>query len=699
MRPIRARWHRWGLVDAVVGAVCLLCASPPPVVAQARPDSTRADPAATDTTVVELETIRVRTTRALATATGASAVRLSLSAPSLVPVPLLEDALRSMPFIQVRENSRGEAQLTLRGTESRQVAVLVDGVPLTLGWDARTDLSVIPVAAARQVQLYRGLSSVLHGPNVLGGVVEVDISRGDVSPDPPISALDGGIDDTGAAVAGLRFGRESALGDRTLWLQAGAGFRSRSGVPLASGVQQPVDQEDGRRLNSDLDHVSGFFAARYGAALGAWVSLSSFAFRAEKGVPPELHISDPRRWRIPETARVVTALSAGTGWRKTPLGEGDLEASLGVDFGDTQIDQYETLAYRTVEEREFADDRTLTARLMGDHTLGGGTIRSAFTWAETRHDERLDPGDTSRFRQRLYSLGLEVEQPLLSNHGSDDLFSDVRLTVGGSLDRASTPETGGREPRDPITEWGTRVGASVQFGSWDGRLHLGVSRRVRFPSLRELYSGALGRFVPNPDLQPEKLRVIEAGITGNARALSGALEGQVVFFQQRFSDAIVRTGLGDGRFMRENRNRVRAAGVELLAAVRWTHVELGGDLTWQNVTLTDQTAPAAQQRAEYQPEIAGGVDLTGRFPAGFTASLELDMVGRQFCVDPDTGADLALDATARLDLLATREWTLGGPLHRLRTTVALDNVADQAVFDQCGLPQPGRLLRFQVQIG
>ncbi len=679
-------------------AVCVFSTMPPPVVAQARPDSTRAGPTATDTTVVELEAISVRAMRALATSAGASAVRLSLSSPSLVPVPILEDALRSMPFVQVRENSRGEAQLTLRGTESRQVAVLVDGVPLTLGWDARTDLSVIPVAAARQVQLFRGVSSVLHGPNVLGGVVEVDISRGDMAPDPPESAFDGGIDDTGAAIAGLRFGRQFAFGDRTLWVQAGAGIRSRSSVPLASGVEQPVTPEDGRRLNSDLDHLSGFFAARYGAPLGAWLSLSSFAFRAEKGVPPELHISNPRLWRIPETARVVTALSAGTGWKETPLGEGDLEASVGLDFGDAQIDQYETLAYQTIEEREFADDRTLTARLLGDHTLGAGTISSAFTWAETRHVERLDPGDTSRFRQRLYSLGLEIEQPLFARPGSEGLFTDVRLTAGGSLDRASTPETGGREPRGPITEWGARVGASAQFGGGDGRLHFGMSRRVRFPSLRELYSGGLGRFVPNPDLQPERLRVIEGGVTGQARALAGVVEGQVVFFQQRFSDAIVRMGLGDGRFMRENRNRVTAAGMELLASVRWNRIELGGDLTWQNVTLTDQTAPSTQQQAEYQPEIAGGVDITSRFPAGFTAGLELDVVGRQYCVDPESGSDLALDATARLDVVATREWTLGGPLRRLRTTVALDNVTDQAVFDQCGLPQPGRLLRFQVQI-
>jgi iron complex outermembrane receptor protein len=68
-------------------------------------------------------------------------------------------------------------------------------------------------------------------------------------------------------------------------------------------------------------------------------------------------------------------------------------------------------------------------------------------------------------------------------------------------------------------------------------------------------------------------------------------------------------------------------------------------------------------------------------------------------VDPDLGSDVALDPSARLDLHATREWKLGGALSRLQTTVALDNLTDQAVFDQCGLPQPGRLLRLQIRIG
>ncbi|MCH8982177.1 site-2 protease family protein, partial [candidate division KSB1 bacterium] len=78
------------------------------------------------------------------------------------------------------------------------IAVLVDGVPLTMGWDHRTDLSIIPLTAARSIHLLRGLSSLLYGPNVLAGVVSVDVARGvERLEAPPAATLSAALDDNG----------------------------------------------------------------------------------------------------------------------------------------------------------------------------------------------------------------------------------------------------------------------------------------------------------------------------------------------------------------------------------------------------------------------------------------------------------------------------------------------------------------------
>ncbi len=64
------------------------------------------------------------------------------------------------------------------------------------------------VDAARAIELYRGISSVLHGPNVLGGVVSIEIGRSEVDPDARLNAVQAGVDETGATLFGGRLGRK-----------------------------------------------------------------------------------------------------------------------------------------------------------------------------------------------------------------------------------------------------------------------------------------------------------------------------------------------------------------------------------------------------------------------------------------------------------------------------------------------------------
>ena len=77
------------------------------------------------------------------------------------------------------------------------------------------------------------------------------------------------------------------------------------------------------------------------------------------------------------------------------------------------------------------------------------------------------------------------------------------LRAGGGLDFASTPESGDKVQADGFTAPALNLRLSHPVGS-QAEAYAGASRRSRFPSLRELYSGALGKFVPNGDLLPEQ---------------------------------------------------------------------------------------------------------------------------------------------------------------------------------------------------
>jgi outer membrane receptor protein involved in Fe transport len=116
---------------------------------------------------------------------SASALVIDLDSADVPAALSLADMLRAMPLVRVRANSRGEAHITLRGSESRQVAVSLDGIPLTIGWDNRADLSVVPLTGVTKITAVRGLSALLAGPNVLGGVVQLGIAPTYVPPDAP----------------------------------------------------------------------------------------------------------------------------------------------------------------------------------------------------------------------------------------------------------------------------------------------------------------------------------------------------------------------------------------------------------------------------------------------------------------------------------------------------------------------------------
>ena len=668
---------------ALLTSLCLaagLCAQ--------TPDSTRSDSSS-----VDLGEIVVRAARPLTTVGGASAVRLHLDSLALPPAPSLELALRQLPLLHVRRNSRGEAELSARGSESRQVAVLVDGIPLTLAWDGRLDASVLPLGAPQRLEYTRGLSSMLYGPNVLGGIVEITVGRSLIQPARPALRLTTGVDDLGgvggAADAALPF--ETAAGR---WLvRAGMGYSDSPGQPLAGGITEPGLPGTDRRLNTDAHSVDGFATVRFHGNGGGWVALSGSSFEARRGIAAELGVDQARFWRYPHLSRTLVVASAGTGERRGLFGgRGDLEASLGVDLGRTDIDAYTSRRYDALDGFEDGRDRGLTARVLADQSLGHrADLHAALTLSDIRHDERLPDGE-ARYRQRLWSAGLESTWRAIEE-GSG--VSSLRFTVGAAYDGEATPETGGREPLGTLGEWGGRIGFTMGLGQGATEIHGGVSRRARFPSLRELYSGALNRFAPNPDLRPENLVAMEAGLTRRF----GRSELQVVGFRHQIRDAVVRITLPDHRFMRVNRNQLRSYGVEMLASVPVGPLTVAGDLTVQSVTLTDPDALVAN-RPENLPEVFGSLRARMSLGLGLIGGGDLVVTGNQYCIDPGTGSDRRLDGGALVNAELSRTFAVrsGGLLSNLEARVAVDNVGDAARFDQCGLPRPGRLLRFQLRL-
>jgi iron complex outermembrane receptor protein len=103
---------------------------------------------------------------------------------------------------------------------------------------------------------------------------------------------------------------------------------------------------------------------------------------------------------------------------------------------------------------------------------------------------------------------------------------------------------------------------------------------------------------------------------------------------------------------------------------------------------------------EYQPAIVGRLGIDFPLPASFRGGGGLRFVGEQRCENPEIGGLQPLASSRTVDLSLRRIFDLGrdGPLRHVDASASLRNATDAVVFDQCGLPQPGRLFQIQFRI-
>jgi iron complex outermembrane recepter protein len=180
----------------------------------------------------------------------------------------------------------------------------------------------------------------------------------------------------------------------------------------------------------------------------------------------------------------------------------------------------------------------------------------------------------------------------------------------------------------------------------------------------------------------------------------------VTGFHHRLDDAVVRVTLQNPtRFMRINRDRINSTGAELLAGLvfganRDRAFSITGDALIQNVSIVDQTAGNAMRHPENNPERRGMLEVGVPLPFDLRGFANMRYTGRQYCLNGDTGNEMVIRGQSESDLAveATIPVARRGLFQSIKALVSLDNIGNAAVYDQCGLPQPGRTLRVMMTL-
>jgi iron complex outermembrane receptor protein len=286
-------------------------------------------------------------------------------------------------------------------------------------------------------------------------------------------------------------------------------------------------------------------------------------------------------------------------------------------------------------------------------------------------------GPLRDYAQWLASVALESEVLL-------DRWWTIHAGLG--WDHAATPEAGGRQPTDPRNA----VAANLRVTRDLGRglaAHAAAGRRSRFPSLREEYSGALGRFVINPDLRAERQDQVEAGVSYDR----GPWQFEATAFLGRLIDGIEREAVDETRFQRVNRGEIEVPGFEVVGAWR-PRPELTARL--QHTVLDARVQEDGDDRpAEDRPAYLSRAEVAWQPDHGPGALVAARVTGPRWSADGTAPGGLRrLPAGVLWDVRASWRWD-GAAGAASEVFLRLDNVLDQRVDDQTGLPAPGRTLR------
>ncbi|MBU8870942.1 MAG: TonB-dependent receptor [Gemmatimonadales bacterium] len=653
-------------------------------------------PVLADSTVVELPELTVSGEAAAPPVPGRSVIN---TASVTVRDPgSLADLGNLLPSSRVAVNSRGESTLMIRGAPERHVQTFLDGIPLNLPWDERTDLGTIPIIGGAGLEGRRGLPTLLAGPGVLAGSVRILPPR--LAGAQQQTRLNTTLGDGGMKRVGLMHQRTAGQ-----WTLLGAGsWQDREAWIL------PTDGSDGsvpkpartERFNSDLSQTSLLLRASRPVAETGRVNFLATAWSAEKGVPPELHLgNDARFWRYPVRRRALLGASL-----TLPLGQDhnwDLSGMAALDFFEQEIDPRgpdDWNAPLAVGD-EYEKDLDRSGHLQGGLTRWLGETARLSLQGNARYSHHRESlivgGPRESYAQWLTGLVIEGEfRPR----------SSWRLRTGAGWDHSGTPESGNKSKAATFHEPALSLRLSREISS-RSEIYTSFSRRSRFPSMRELYSGALDKFVPNPNLIPERQDLLETGLTARGTGWNLA----AACFLQNLTDGIEKTKLPEedplhplNQFMRVNRTSIRVPGVEFSGRL---HSNNNLEIALQHTILSArvQENGSYSRPAEDRPDYLSLAEAGWNPFAGPGAHLEAVVTGPRWSSDATDPIDglRRLPAGLIWNLRLSYPWNLShflvGQETKIELHVRLNNIFDQQVNYQTGLPGPGRMVSFGASAG
>jgi iron complex outermembrane receptor protein len=559
----------------------------------------------------------------------------------------LSEGIQHAPGVYVTLGSKNEYVLKLRGMDSRRIVLLVDGIPVYEPFFSSFDLKTVVAGGMDSIQITKGPSSVLYGPNTLGGIVNVITRR-------PGS----GSQLTLNAAYGENTTRNISLDTNHQWDRFG--FAGTLQYQDSDGFLYP-EEGSGRieRLNSDYQRTNLNLKLYYMPSDRTEILLNGGVYLSEYGIPWDLGPGRPRYWRFKNWDRY--SLNAG-GYAAVGDNSTIQFRAYYVQYDNT-LEQYTSQEMTDLDFESTYDNSVYGLYALGDFKLfPSNRLKASLSYKKDVARIQDDVGlPWIRYDQGTFSLGIE-------DHFS--LSSKWVLIAGLSLDYLEKFEGEDTSKVNPLV--------GVKFSPVESlAFHLSFSQKSKFPSMRSLYSSMSG----NPELLSETGNVFELGFTYRKGFY---LTGSVFF--TRFQDMIDSVRLPDGtrRFFNVGEAYINGIEMQFQKSLPWMSATV-------NYTYLDHQNVSDDRPLDALPAHNFNFDL-GIYP---TNGLGIHLLGMTASgsswYDFRSGESIDIPAFTSLDVIVAFRWGLMEPY------VKATNIFDQFFYTEPGFPWRARYFELGIK--
>jgi outer membrane receptor protein involved in Fe transport len=564
----------------------------------------------------------------------------------------LSDVLKFIPGSMITFGDKDTYSLKLRGVTSNRIALLVDGVPVYEPYFSTFDLKTVSAGGIDTVQVTKGPSSVLYGPNSLGGLVNVITKRPTERPSLSLSGSYGDKDTKS-------LGADTAYSWKSFSLAASALYQASDGFIYP-------DPEAGKtlRANSDFERLNLSGKLYFTPSDKTEIMVSGGTYQSEYGMPPALFTQRARYWRFPKWDR--STLSAG-GF--TSLGGDAVLRFRGfyVNYINT-LDWFADPAMTELDSSSTYDNSSYGGFALAEVPAGErNTLKASLLYQKDIARIQDDTGlPWDRYDQGTLSAGIEDEFRL----------TDQWKVIGGlSLDYIDKYAGG-----ENNTSINPLIG--VKFTPNDDLdFHVSFARKSRFPSMRSLYSTSSG----NPDLLAESGTSFELAATWNGPVY---LTGTVFF--NRFRNFIDTITLEGGTRLYVNVGEAHIYGFEVQAQKKLSWLE-----ATVNYTFLDPRNDTDDRPLDAQPKNNLNFDVSVLPAKGVRAGLYGLLGSKSWWWNTRTDPATLLEIPAYFNLDGIVSYEIR---ERYQVFMKLGNVFNHYFYTEPGFPWRGRYFEIGVRV-